>query len=66
MMKPATAAELRWEAHRYALVQPFMDTLRKAYMRSRITAKDYKNLRERALAGDKVGAHEELNKLLEV
>ena len=66
MMKPASTKELCWEAHRYALVQPFMDTLRKAYMRSRITAKDYKNLRERALAGDKVGAHEELNKLLEV
>lgn len=60
------AEELRWDAHRYALLQPFMDKLRKAYIKRRITAKDYKRLRDRVLGGDRLGAQEELDKLLEV
>ena len=56
MMKPATAAELRWEAYRYALANDLLNDLRIAYNRRQITAEEYKRIRIQALSGDKTGA----------
>ena len=56
MMKPATAAELRWEAHRYNLAIDVLTDLRKAYRRREITADEYRMLKSKAINGDKAGA----------
>ena len=65
-MLPMTAAEIKYDAHRYALAHSFLADLRKAYSRGRITFDDFMRLRERALSGDKRGAEIELSKIVEV
>lgn len=55
-MIPMTAAEIKYDAHRYAMALSVLDELRRAYKRNEITAQEYRDLRNMALNGDKTGA----------
>ena len=55
-MLPMTAAEVRYDAHRYAMALSVLNEVRTAYRRGEITANEYKDIREMALCGDKTGA----------
>ena len=60
MMKPATAAELRWEVHKYNMAIDVLTDLRNAYRRREITAQEYKELKDKAINGNKAEAVKEL------
>ena len=63
-MMPMSAAEVRYDAHRYAMALSVLEELRTAYKSRAITAEQYRELRNMALNGDKTGAEKELGKIM--
>ena len=63
-MIPMSAAEVRYDAHRYAMALSVLVELRTAYKSRAITAEQYRELRDMALNGDKTGAEKELGKIM--
>lgn len=59
-MMPMSAAEVRYDAHRYAMALSVLEDLRRAYKDNTITAQEYRDLRNMALNGDKTGAVKQL------
>ena len=63
-MMPMSAAEIRYDARRYAMALSVLVELRTAYKSRAITAEQYRELRDMALNGDKTGAEKELGKIM--
>ena len=63
-MIPMSAAEVRYDAHRYAMALSFLAQLRDLWKHGDLTPTQYKQLRQQALDGDKHGAEKELGKIM--